>query len=300
MLWIINGLIYGFFTALYTLVNQEYKLNGYLLGIWRGFGIAILFTPFLFLFPIPQNIYYWALLILQGLLIGFYDSRLFFATAKYGAGPTSRTMALAVIFTVLFWWCLTPTAFLTLYHNTNTFIALILILLGFVISYWHIQKNPTSKAVLYYMLPVMFALSAMSIITKYIEVQGTEVWSSMTYYLTISTFISGCYNSYFYITTEKTNLKKFMTDIFAKKVIQSGFYIISFSAALIATKSMAMRLAPNPGYVITLVLISPVFVWILNKYHKNKDNVSIKSGFLMIFFLVLLMILINGDFGVTD
>ena len=44
MLWIINGLIYGFFTALYTLVNQKYKMNGYLLGIWRGCGIAVIFT----------------------------------------------------------------------------------------------------------------------------------------------------------------------------------------------------------------------------------------------------------------
>ena len=32
MLWIINGLIYGFFTALYTLVNQKHKFNGYILG----------------------------------------------------------------------------------------------------------------------------------------------------------------------------------------------------------------------------------------------------------------------------
>ena len=46
MLWIIDGLIYGFFTALYTLVNQHYKFNGYLLGIWRGFGISFFFLPF--------------------------------------------------------------------------------------------------------------------------------------------------------------------------------------------------------------------------------------------------------------
>ena len=51
MLWIIDGLIYGFFTALYTLVNQHYKFNGYLLGIWRGFGISFFFLPFLFFLP---------------------------------------------------------------------------------------------------------------------------------------------------------------------------------------------------------------------------------------------------------
>ncbi len=40
MLWIIDGLIYGFFTAIYTIFNQHYKLNAYLLGMWRGWGIA--------------------------------------------------------------------------------------------------------------------------------------------------------------------------------------------------------------------------------------------------------------------
>ena len=51
MLWIINGLLYGFFTALYTLVNQRHKFNGYVLGIWRGFGVALIFMPFLLFLP---------------------------------------------------------------------------------------------------------------------------------------------------------------------------------------------------------------------------------------------------------
>ena len=87
MLWIIDGLIYGFFTALYTLVNQHYKFNGYLLGIWRGFGISFFFLPFLFFLPVPDDAYYYFLLIFQGFLIGVYDSHLFFASAPLpGAG----------------------------------------------------------------------------------------------------------------------------------------------------------------------------------------------------------------------
>lgn len=52
MLWIINGLVYGFFSALYTMVNQDRKFNGYILGIWRGYGIALVFLPFLFFLPV--------------------------------------------------------------------------------------------------------------------------------------------------------------------------------------------------------------------------------------------------------
>ena len=89
MLWIINGLVYGFFMALYTLVNQRHKFNGYVLGVWRGFGISFLFLPFLFFVPLQTDLKNWYLLVIQGLLIGIYDSHIFFASARYGASVWS-------------------------------------------------------------------------------------------------------------------------------------------------------------------------------------------------------------------
>ena len=145
MLWIIDGLIYGFFTALYTLVNQHYKFNGYLLGIWRGFGISFFFLPFLFFLPVPDDAYYYFLLIFQGFLIGVYDSHLFFASADYGAGPTSRVMALSALITTIFWWFLTPHLFWGLLQNATVFMSLILVLFGFTVSYWQMVQSPVSK-----------------------------------------------------------------------------------------------------------------------------------------------------------
>ena len=62
MLWIIDGLIYGFFTAVYTIFNQHYKLNAYLLGMWRGWGIAFCFAPFLYFLGFPSSAYSWFLI----------------------------------------------------------------------------------------------------------------------------------------------------------------------------------------------------------------------------------------------
>ncbi len=301
MVWVVNGLIYGFFMALYTLVNQHYKLNGYVLGIWRGFGICLCFAPFLFLFPVPQDAFYWLLLIVQGWLIGFYDSHLFTASATYGAGPTSRVMALTAIVTTIMWWALTPSEFLKFFEEGSVFITLILIMFGFTFSYWQMQKSPVSKAVTKYMIPVILALGGMSVITKGIAMHGTNVWASVIYYLVVATFVSGIYNTYFYISREKPSFKVFFANVFSKHAIQAGFYVIVFSAALITSKTIAMRVAPNPGYVTALVLTSPIFVFLLNKYNKVPDNVSLKAGFSMIFFLVLLIILVaSGDFNIND
>lgn len=300
MLWVINGLIYGFFTALYTLVNQNQKFNGYVLGIWRGFGISLIFLPFLFFLPVQTSAYNWFLLIFQGWLIGIYDSHLFFASADFGAGPTSRVMALTVLITALLWWAITPEMFMALMKDGNVFITLILVLFGFSVSYWYMIKSQVSRAVVKYMFPAILALAGMSIATKEIAMMGQNIWANIAYYLVVATFVSGLYNVIKYIKHEKPGVKGFFKTVFNRKIVSTGIYIVSFSAALITAKTMAMRIAPNPGYVVALVLTAPIFVFLLNKYNKIPDNVSVKAGFSMLFFLALLIMLVNGGYGVSD
>lgn len=299
MLWIINGLIYGFFTALYTLVNQRHNFNGYILGIWRGFGISLLFFPFLFLIPLQTDINNWLLLIFQGLMIGIYDSHLFFASGKYGAGPTSRTLVVSVWVTAIIWWIITPDLFIALLYDANSFITLIMVLIGFCVSYWYMIKTPISRELSEYMTPAIFALAGMSVATKEIATMGQNVWHNIAYYLVVATFVSGVYNSFMYVYHTKSNLTSFFKAVFAPEIVRVGMYIVSFSAVLIASKTMAMRLAPNPGYVVTLLLTSPIFVFFLNKYNKIPDTISVKAGFSMLFFLILLMLVINGE-SITD
>lgn len=300
MLWIINGLVYGFFSALYTLVNQNKKFNGYILGIWRGFGIALVFLPFLFFLPVQTSAYNWFLLILQGWLIGIYDSHLFFASADFGAGPTSRVMAVTSLVTTIMWWILTPHLFMDMARNGSVLITLLLLLFGFTVSYWYMIKSEVSRAVISYMIPAILALAGMSIATKEIAMMGQNIWANIAYYLVVATFVSGVYNTIFYIKHERPGIKGFFREVFNRKIVDTGIYIISFSAALITAKTMAMRLAPNPGYVVALVLTAPIFVYGLNKYNRIPDNVSVKAGFAMLAFLIAIMLIVNGNFGVDD
>ena len=300
MIWILNGLLYGFFTALYTLANQKYQMNGYLLGIWRGFGIAAIFFPFTFLFPLPQNFYYWGLLILQGWLIGFYDSHLFFASARYGAGPTSRVMAVTVLITTIIWWLMTPHEFDKILANKTVFSLLIFILLGFTVSYWLMLKDSITKEITFYMAPVILALAFMSVITKDIAIHSSSSWSGIIYYLTVSTFVSGVYNSYLFVKKEKLDIKGYVRQVFSAPTRAAGLYIVGFSAALIMAKTIALRVAPNPGYVTALLLTSPFFVLIMNKYNRIPDDFSLRAGLFNVLFLIALLVVVNGNYGIID
>ena len=300
MLWVANGLIYGFFTAIYLLFNQHFKINGYVLGIWRGFGICAVFLPCLFFYSIPREISYWMLLIMQGLCIGIYDSHIFFASAKFGAGPTSRFMAVTVLLTTFGWWLLTPNKFLELLQQGNLVITLILILSGFSYCYWQMLDSYVSRAAALYTLPAVLALAAMSIITKYIAVRAHSLGQGLAYYLTVSTFISGLYNYILYRRMLRQNKTMRQQSIISAKMRRIGCLLVTFSSLLIIAKTMALRIAPNPGYVTALLLVAPVFVYALNRNYKIADTISVKAGFAMMFFLALLVLVVNGDYGVNE
>jgi len=83
-------------------------------------------------------------------------------------------------------------------------------------------------------------------------------------------------------------------------MLKKGMWLVLFSTVLIVAKTMALRIAPNPGYVTALLLVAPLFIFALNRYHKIDDNVSVTEGFAMIFFLVLLVCVINGDYDIAE
>ena len=284
MLWIINGLVYGFFMALYTLVNQRHKFNGYVLGVWRGFGISLIFFPFLLLVPLQTDLKNWSLLIIQGLLIGVYDSHIFFSSARYGAPVTSKLLVLSVLVTTLMWWAITPELFLQLVKNENVFITLLLTIFGFCVCYWYMLKSKITRNAFGYMMPAVLSLAGMSVATKEIATMGQDVWDNILYYL---------------VKAKHGNFALIRRMIFNNEVVKTGIYIVSFSAALIAAKTMAMRLAPNPGYVVTLLLTAPLFVYLLEG-NKKVSSISEKAGFAMLFFLLLIMMLLVNNFNIND
>jgi hypothetical protein len=83
-------------------------------------------------------------------------------------------------------------------------------------------------------------------------------------------------------------------------MLKIGGGLVAFSSVLIIAKTMALRIAPNPGYVTALLLVAPLFIYALNRHYKISDTISLKAGFAMIFFLVLLVALVAGGYGVTD
>ncbi len=322
MNWILLSLVYAITNAVYITFNEKRGFNGYVLGIWRGFGIAALVAPLLLTVPMPTSAAYYLILILQGLMIGVYDSHIFFASAKYGGNASSGFMATSVLTTVFLWWGIEFQDLASLMHHKGQLVTLMFILCGFSISYWkmmHVHVNREAEGYLY---PAVFALALMSIATKYIALNGGSVYVGVVYYLAVACFVSGVYNTVMFIrqklpkppamansgsqqgTIPPPSATAALTHLpphsFAAKypklslLLQpvfhwQGVWLIAFSTILITAKTLALRIAENPGYVVAMLLLSPMFADIIQK----KQIIITQASFYVIFFLVLLLLLVS-------
>ena len=78
MEWILLSLLYAVTNAMYMTFNGKHHFNGYVLGVWRGFGISLLVSPLLFTVPLDIAADYFLILVMQGIMIGIYDSHFIF------------------------------------------------------------------------------------------------------------------------------------------------------------------------------------------------------------------------------
>ena len=293
MTWVITGLFYGLFMSFYTYINQKYKLNGYILGMWRGFGIMLVTFPIIFVEPFYFDPIYFILLTVQGLFIGYFDSRVFMASARFGAGGTSRTLVFSIVISTILWWILHPADFLVLWQRPWILLGIIAALSGTIISYLFITKDPFSKQLIKFMMLAVVAWSLVSTVNKEIMLRH-QLETGIGYYLVYSMFISGLYNLYIYASQGRMTKNRVLKEVFAPKVVQASFMLILFSIALIIAKSISLAYTPNTGYVNALSLTSPLWIILFNHYFKEKDLVSVRAGLVLIISLFFLTILASA------
>lgn len=291
MYWIFLSLIYAIFNAIYLAFNETRHFNGYVLGIWRGFGICIISLPMLLYIPISLPLQYLTILIIQGIMIGIYDSHIFFTSSKYGANTSSGFMATSVIITALLWWIIEYQDFQQLLQHKNKLLNLSFILIGFSISYWQMMKVHITQSAEQYLYPAVFSLAIMSIATRYIAINNTSTFAGVSYYLTISCFVSGMYNLILFIISPETttNTQKNISKIallLAPLKNHSAPWLILFSIILITAKTVALRLSSNPTYVVAILLLTPLFSELI-KTHRITPT---PQKLLVLTFLVLMLL----------
>ena len=292
MLWVITGLFYGLFMSFYTYINQNNKIDGHILGLWRGFGVAFVCFPLVLITPFEADFSFFFLLLIQGLLTGFYDSRLFSSSARFGAAGTSRILVLSILISMVLWWSMHPAVFINLWHKPFVLSGIGFSVLLTIASYLIMLKTPLTKQLFFYMMPAVVVWSVMSSLTQII-MQRHTLAEGIVYYLFYVTLISGFYNLFFYIKTEHPTCTQFLQQVFNQKVMYIGWLIVLFSSLLIVSKSIALDYTPNTGYVNALSLTAPLWIMLYNHVINHKDYDSPKTALMMISGVFLMSVFAN-------
>ena len=284
MEWILLSLLYAVTNAMYMTFNGKHHFNGYVLGVWRGFGISLLVSPLLFTVPLDIAADYFLILVMQGIMIGIYDSHLFFATSRFGVHASSGFMATTVWVTTLLWWSIDFEELRRLLAEPHKLLTLGLILCGFSASYWQMMKVHVSLKAERYLYPAVFALALMSIATRYIALNGGSAYARVVYYLTVACFVSGVYNLAGFLFGGSGEDK--MALLLAPLKHWNGVWLIAFSTVLIGAKTLALRFADNPAYVVAMLLLSPMFAQVIQT---RRVEITPAAGLVILFLGLLLL-----------
>lgn len=278
MTWVIPGLLYAFFNSVVIFANEKFKMQPSFLGMYRGFGSLAVALPFVFWIAPPTDVWFWVFAGVQGIMVGFFDYRLFAASARYGAGGTSMMTVLAIVLTIVLWWLIDFKRLLALLHDPLVFVGTLLSLAGCVGGYLRLAGGELRKSLLRYMAPAVLALSLMTLNSKNIVARGTLEQTTL-YYVVMIGAVGGLFNAGMYACVDRAREKsRFWRLIFSHKNLEGGLLMVLCSVLLMITKNIAMKSIPNPGFLNTLALTSPLWVLLINQAEGIHTRISVSAA----------------------
>lgn len=287
MVWFVAGLLFALFNAGTMLVNQKYKLDGSLISGMRGVGVALIYSPAALFVPFPKSHLFWWLIVAEGLLSAFFSSRLYSASAKFGAGTTSRISMLAVPFGLVFWWIIDFAGFVGLVKTPSVLLGILASVAAICFSFKKMSAGSGgSGAQTSYLLPAVVVLAVMMIVRKEAMAEA-DFASAAVYYPLCAIFISGSINLGVYAYSNGAGM--LAAQLRTHHVLAGGISMAVVSSLTIFTGNLASLYVPDPAYLSALTLTSPLWIMLYNACFGIRDVVEKRWVIAMLLSLCALM-----------
>lgn len=289
--WWLIALICSFLSAIYIYSNQIFKMHGQLLMVYRGIGSAVLFLPLMPFFSPVDNWQFYVLCTVQGCLIGFNDARFFRSSKAFGAEVTSAMQPLSIGLIFLLWLIIKPSQLLALWQNPVRFGIIVLCIVCVMISIFNLRNGKASRRAFTYLTPCIFALAVNDVINKEAMTHGKEqLLSAIYYYNFITSLVAGSINLSTYLRRHGT------TQLFVKKNISDGLFIIILVTFSVVAKNLSMLTTPNPAYASAIIFLYPLWITAANNIYehfsgrKNYQRIDLKLLLLLLVSVIGLII----------
>lgn len=275
--------VWGFFTSLmvatFLLINQHFKLKPSTLMLWRGFGVAAAFLPFVLFSTPPKNPLFYVITLIMGLLVAVYDRASLKSASTFGAGVTSRLLPMGIWVSFIVWLFLKPAYRQSLLDDPQKLVAVVVALLVAGVAVFFLRKDAISKEAALYLLPFI-ALSGVLDVFNKVAMNMTEnpIMGAFSYGFWLS-FACGC-GTLGLRFLEGRHMH--LAEAFTPHALKGGLILALSMVLLMISKNFAMYLTPNPAYVGLLTLFCPIWVALYNRLTHHTDTTNLWAGLLFV------------------
>lgn len=269
-MWPLLALGFSFCGALIVGFNHWVNLDGGRLVVLRWFGVAPLSLLAALLLPWPQQASFYLVAALMGVLLALADTLLFNAAARHGGRLTALYIPMKMLLGFALWGAIEP-------HGMHLLLAepwrLPMVAGGFALSsaaLFKMRRQDASRTALLAVVPVAVLLAVGDVVAKYaLNSTAVTVWEvvgSATAFLTVTTTVGSVAG----LVMGKA------WQGFAWPGRREMLLSAAFGAILVASLSLflvTLALAPNPGYVGAVTMLSALWLAIHGYfYHNERTN----------------------------
>ena len=260
MMWVLYALAASIVNAIYYIFNQNVRLQHSVFMIYRGILVALMVLPVCLIYKPIEAWQFYAISVVQGLIISYNDLKSFKGYKKYGAENVGSVGPLSVAFVFFFWCLLEPLIILKYCQAPIKTFFILLALFGIIYALMQYRKVKLTKEVFMYMLPVILLSAVISISNKKIMYYADDSLYGLCYWrIFISSLVVGCVHMVIYIAQKQP-----LPDLIKKENLSKTLFLILMPASMLL-RNMAMYYTENPSYVSAVVYTSLLWVMFINR-----------------------------------
>lgn len=266
-LWPLLAFGFSFMGALIIGFNQWAQVDGRKLLVLRALGVlpvALLGACFL---PWPQEIRFYVVAAVSGVLLAYGDTLLFNASSSHGGRLTALYVPLKMLIGFVIWAVLEPQSLLPLLIDPWR---LVLLVLGFGLcggALMFIRRVDASVAALLAVLPVAIIYAVCDVISKVAMGEGgaglgagAAVGSALAF-LTVTSTV-GTLGGVILGGTFKPTWREVW-----RSMLFGWIFVVGIAMLL-----LAIALSPNPGYVAAITMLSSLWLAIYGWWRRGEVN----------------------------
>ena len=270
------------------LIQEKFKADALALAFWIKVFMTTMAIPFVLHYGLPHDPWFYLYVGLTCIIYSFSDVIYYRAVPLIGSGMMTRLLPAGVIATFFLWFAVDPALAKTYLAQPNKAAAIGAVLALFVYCMTHLRKCHFSWNALRQIWFVIFAASIGAVFTKLSFAHSDAAMGPYAYVFFQSLVMMVIYLGFFAV---KKPLPR--TVLLSRNTMTAGLIlsVVGFVSGLL--KAKAIQLVDNPAFVSMVLFTDCLWVLLIYKLLRRKEQANIVAGLGIVACAVLIVLIKN-------